>query len=74
MKPLICRHCGQEEHEHHAFEPIKIPEGCKCDWDDWGDPINIPPVCDEWTEGPYSDPSLCGNCEHPRECHKERAA
>lgn len=68
-----CRHCGLPEDEHHYFEPYSIPYGCKCDPEDWGDPGNIPYVCEgfvlksEW-------PGQCGRCEHLEECHVSAAA
>ena len=70
---LICRHCRGYEEDHHAFEPIRIPAGCVCDWRDWGDPTNIPAICKRFVKD-EADSSFCENCEHERECHMHREA
>lgn len=58
----ICPTCGQE------IEPkYEVPLGCVCDPRDWGNPLDIPQVCQSW-DGPNGD-GLCRNCEHLEGCH-----
>lgn len=67
--PDICAHCGGAEADHHAFVPIRIPDGCQCEPRDWGDPTNIPAVCEAFA--PMSgDHDVCATCEHDAACHR----
>lgn len=64
---LPCKHCGELEEDHHSYEPITFPHGCKCkDWQEWGNYNEIPPVCSEWVDGG----KLCATCEHEKACHE----
>ena len=43
MSITHCPHCGER------IEPeVKRPDGCICDANEWGDPYNLPPVCDKF--------------------------
>jgi hypothetical protein len=70
-RPLPCRVCGDDESDHHEFDPVVLPKGCVCDWQDWGvTPQFIPDVCDAFEKN--GDPSpLCSTCEHEPGCHAE---
>lgn len=63
-----CRLCGLPEQEHHVFAPINAPKGCVCDMESWGDPTNIPAVCEHFTPGDR-DHGVCRTCEHDKACH-----
>lgn len=65
----ICRECGKTKEEHCVFVPITIPDGCKCNPKEWGDPSNIPSVC----KGPFfgDEDDLCTTCQHMEECHHQ---
>lgn len=58
-----CPHCGKP-----LTEEVKRPEGCVCEAGEWGDPLNLPPVCGEF-EGDRN--MTCEKCEHDYECHAE---
>ena len=66
-----CIDCGRPEDEHHEFKLAVVPAGCKCDPSDWGNPLAVSAVCDEYREKP--EWGTCGVCEHDRECHESRA-
>ena len=68
MSDPICKICGLPRSEHHEFEPVHIPDGCKCDPLDWRDG-KILPVCEKFVYDPNYI-GLCLTCEHPEECHK----
>jgi hypothetical protein len=64
MSITHCPHCGER------IEPeVKRPDGCICDANEWGDPYNLPPVCDKF-EGDNVGQN-CTRCEHDYECHAE---
>lgn len=64
MSITHCPHCGER------IEPeVKRPDGCICDVYEWGDPYNLPPVCDKF-EG-HNIGQNCTRCEHDYECHAE---
>jgi hypothetical protein len=67
-KCRICAVCGKGECEHHPFMAVNKPEGCVCDPNSWGDPTNLPPVCDEYKGDGIEN---CMTCEHDKECHKK---
>lgn len=68
----ICRVCGLPEEKHHVFEPYIVHKNCKCDPEDWGDPSNIPKICDNYEECEEEYyKGVCKNCEHLKECHME---
>jgi hypothetical protein len=68
-EPLPCRHCRETEEDHHPFEAVVLPRGCKCDWREWGcDLEDIPQVCAGFSED--EDTHLCYGCEHLEECHE----
>lgn len=59
-----CPHCGGK------LEPeVKRHEGCVCDNMEWGDPYNLPPVCDKFDGDDVG--KNCTRCEHDYECHAE---
>ena len=60
---MKCKHCGEDESEHHEFEPIVQPNGCVCDVKEWRFP---PEVCDSYVD----DRGHCFRCAHDKECHK----
>lgn len=69
---LICRKCGRTKEEHCIFEPIEIPEGCQCNFRDWGDPTCIPKVCDRISMYVRDDEDgICSACEHEWKCHRD---
>lgn len=64
-----CKHCGVEESEHcPGFEPEIIPDGCKCDPNEWD--LEVGPICDSYSPVGLSG-SCCKHCEHDEECHKK---
>lgn len=68
---LVCKKCSRLKSEHCEYEPIEVPEGCVCDPYDWGDPTNIPDVCEKFR--PCEDENfsgMCAVCEHDEACHK----
>jgi len=67
-----CRHCGLYEDDHHAFEAMDVPPGCKCEPRDWTE--TVPSVCpsfdlDEKWLVRFTDDRRCKTCEHGEECH-----
>lgn len=66
----ICAECEQHQCLHHEFVPAKIPAACQCDIMEWGEPTNIPPVCDHFDPEPDDD-ERCKNCEHDKACHAQ---
>ena len=62
-----CKHCGLTEADHCTFEAYVIPDGCKCDPEDWGE--IIPPICSSFTADP-DQPDRCQSCEHEKTCHE----
>lgn len=68
----VCKHCGESEEDHHVFEAVLIPKGCKCNPSDWRDLDNIPKICDNYAWS-IAD-GHCGTCEHDKECHEIKAA
>lgn len=60
----VCRHCGEPESAHHAFD-AEMPAGCQCAPGEWGD--YVLDVCARF-EGPRGRP--CGVCEHDEACHR----
>lgn len=68
-----CLLCGLPRAEHHRFTPIRSPIGCTCDPMEWGDPGNIPDVCDKYIPPPEGSMGVCQTCEHDLACHKEAA-
>lgn len=63
---LVCPHCRKEVIE--LVEVLNRPYGCKCDPMEWGEPDNIPPVCDSFKPS-VVDNNMCDRCEHNKECH-----
>ena len=63
-----CGVCGEWECSHHEFTPRIRPAGCCCDGQEWGDPANIPPVCESHQGDPGKN---CQRCEHDAACHTE---
>lgn len=64
MHMTHCPHCGEK------LEPeVKRPDGCICDNNEWGDPYNLPPVCDKFEADHVG--MNCTRCEHDYECHAE---
>jgi hypothetical protein len=66
----ICAKCGRYRREHCEFELAFIPNGCKCNPNDWFNMRNIPSVCDKF-EPMEDDKTLCMHCQHLKECHKK---
>jgi len=66
---LPCRHCHlyEEEHEHHEYEPIEIPEGCVCS-EEW-DGQDVPAVCGSFIKG-GKWVVWCRDCAHDAACHR----
>jgi hypothetical protein len=62
----VCAVCGKTEEEHHAWDPVRRPTGCRCSVTDWRDRRDIPTVCEKY-EGDGND--YCKRCEHDRKCH-----
>lgn len=62
----LCAVCGQPEEDHHEFVPIKWPAGCVCDNQTWGNPAEVPSVCDSYKGDGVS---YCSKCEHDEACH-----
>ena len=75
---LLCPCCKTEVSREDLIEVYDLPPGCKCNPHDWGDPDDIPPVCNaflpmndieragRWTSERID---ICGHCEHERKCH-----
>lgn len=62
-----CIHCGLPEADHHTYKPARrASPGCRCEARTWGDPTDIPPVCDAY-EG--DDDGYCSRCEYDQDCH-----
>lgn len=62
-----CEHCGAWEDEHHAYVPIVMPPGCRCDPESWsGFGAPVPTVCPAYR---CRDGMDCHDCQHGRECH-----
>ena len=57
------------EKEHQMYLLTHRPPGCVCDPREWYD-NDIPPPCSEFRPC-AGEPDLC-ECEHRKECHKER--
>lgn len=69
---IRCIHCGLPEHEHHAFEPPQVIDGCQCDPRTWGGyPGDIPPPCHKYVRGVEG---YCKTCEHDEACHERGEA
>ena len=73
----MCSICGYERVNHvdyhqffgyHKYIPVKAPKECECNYLEWNDPSNIPPVCDIFNDDGNGH---CMNCEHDIECHKK---
>lgn len=74
---LECIHCGALKEEHHEYEAPAIPDGCVCDPREWGDPTEIPAVCEAFVpmgslDTPEAD-DICKTCEHEQPCHRKHA-
>ena len=72
-----CIHCGKSKADHCEYEPAKVPDGCVCDPMEWGNPLEIPEICDNFTEDNDTesdcyDPERCISCEHDKACHENR--
>ena len=63
-----CAACGLSRAEHHDFDAVKVPDGCVCDPFEWRTASEVPPVCVAFVES-EGDETVCGTCEHDRECH-----
>ena len=61
----FCKHCRQDESEHHDFEAIKTPEGCVCDPWTW-EPSPVLPICAKYKGNGHQN---CEECEHDMDCH-----
>jgi hypothetical protein len=73
--PPLCAHCGLAEDEHHAFTPIEMPPGCKCDPTNWYPTTieeGVPNVCTAYVLD--ADTGHCGECEHDEPCHAKPEA
>jgi hypothetical protein len=70
MPKTLCPHCLHEIHGYSdLIEIYQKPDGCICDPLDWGDPDEIPPICEKFE--PNTDQELfCVNCEHEKGCHR----
>ena len=64
----ICKVCGETQEEHHIPDWLEIPDGCVCNWREWGydGMSSLPPVCDHY-EG--NGTQNCSRCEHDKACH-----
>lgn len=70
MSENPCKNCGREEDEHCTFEPIPARPGCVCETESWGNPSDIPAVCDNFVNDPeHLGEVYCLNCEHDEGCH-----
>jgi hypothetical protein len=63
-----CKKCGRRKADHCEYESIEIPEGCKCNPRDWGNPNTIPEICDCFKPS-RGEPDICDECQHERGCH-----
>lgn len=63
-----CAICGQPEAEHHEFVPVKQPTGCVCEPEGWSNPVDIPPMCDQY-DG--DGDGVCLRCQHDKGCHAQ---
>lgn len=62
----LCLHCGRPADQHcPGFEVRKLPDGCKCDDESWGN--SVTPICGHYE--PENGYEFCRNCEHDKECH-----
>ena len=68
MRFTACVTCGRPEDEHHPFVAAVVPSGCQCEPGEWRDPLDVPPVCVAFVESEGGE-TVCGTCEHDRECH-----
>ena len=66
MIAKVCKYCGLPPEEHHVFECVDTPEGCKCDTGTWSFTDEITPICAEYKG---DGDMYCETCEHDRECH-----
>lgn len=64
MHMTHCPHCGEQ-----LEQDVKRPDGCICDNNEWGDPFNLPPVCDKFEADHVG--MNCTRCEHDYGCHTE---
>lgn len=73
MKEIdVCKKCGRSRSEHCEFEPVVKPDSCVCDVSDWGYPIKINDICDEFVDHDESEYYGCERCGHLRECHVKK--
>ena len=66
---FLCPCCGEEVRIYELKKKPKAPDQCHCDPKDWGDPYNIPPICNVFIPMSEEEPELCKKCEHLKECH-----
>lgn len=71
MRERRCKHCGELESGHHAFEAKQVPTGCVCDEESWYMIDDIPKVCETFIPDVGVRSSYCKTCEHEAGCHKE---
>lgn len=64
MTDKLCRHCGEPEAAHHAFDPIEMPSGCQCNPGEWDGVVNV--VCGAFVGAAGKN---CEECEHDESCH-----
>ena len=65
----VCPHCKEEVEMDELEEVFKTPHGCICEPRDWGDPDNIPPICNTFLPVSVIEIDICSHCEHERGCH-----
>lgn len=65
----ICPHCWEAVEPEDLEVFYKVPKGCICEPRDWGDPDNIPPVCNAFLPVSDVEIDICSHCEHDRGCH-----
>lgn len=74
MDDPICDLCGRPKSAHCEFveRVVNRPPGCVCEIREWGNPSDIPPVCDSFKAW-HEDLDICTKCEHDEACHQRPA-
>ena len=72
MKQFVdrCVCCFLPKSDHHDYEPLYLPDGCKCEPMIWGNPFEIPNVCRNFIQDQKQMDDFCKYCQHPSECHE----
>lgn len=66
-----CKVCGQEERDHHYFEPA-MQDGCECAPHNFYDRPGheAPPICGDYVVFKGESASVCSRCGHGLNCHR----